>query len=83
MRRQEVDAARIGSNLASDKHYDQIAYFPGESKNLLNGPTGIFEFDGAIFPALWRSGSNKGNFNKYLRYYISDHRPMWIALKPA
>lgn len=75
--------SEIGSNLASDKHYDQIAYFPGESKNLLNGPTGIFDFDGAIFPALWQGGANRGNFNKYLRYYISDHRPMWIELKPT
>lgn len=76
-------SSEIGSNLASDKHYDQIAYFPGESKNLLSGPTGIFDFDGAIFPSLWQSGANKGNFNKYLRYFISDHRPMWIELKPA
>ena len=69
-------SSEIGSNLASDKHYDQIAYFPGESKALVEGATGIFDFDGAIFPTLWKNGSNKANFNKYLRYYISDHRPM-------
>ena len=72
----------VGSSIASDSHYDQIAYFPGESKSLVDGKTGIFDFDGAIFPALWANGANKKNFNAYLRYYLSDHRPMWIQLKP-
>ena len=76
-------SSEIGSNLEADKHYDQIAYFPGESKNLLDGATGIFDYDGAIFPALWDNGNGKKNFAAYLRYYISDHRPMWIRLKPA
>ncbi len=76
-------SSEIGSNLSSDKHYDQIAYFPGESKRLIDGPTGIFDFDGAIFPTLWQNGNNVTNFRAYLRYYISDHRPMWIRLKPA
>lgn len=76
-------SSEIGSNLSSDKHYDQIAYFPGESKTLVDGPAGIFDFDGAIFPKLWKNGNNVKNFRAYLRYYISDHRPMWIQLKPA
>lgn len=76
-------SSEIGSNLQGDEHYDQIAYFPGESKNLLDGATGIFDYDGAIFPALWKNGTNKTNFNAYLRYYISDHRLMWIRLKPT
>jgi endonuclease/exonuclease/phosphatase family metal-dependent hydrolase len=75
-------SSEIGSNLAADMHYDQIAYFPGESKNLVDGSTGIFDYDGAIFPALWQNGANKKNFNAYLKYYISDHRPMWIRFKP-
>ena len=76
-------SSEIGSSIASDNHYDQIAYFPGDSQNLLDGATGIFDYDGAIFPALWQNGQNKKNFNAYLRYYLSDHRPMWIRLKPA
>ena len=75
-------SSEIGSNLESDKHYDQIAYFPAESKNLLDGATGIFDYDAAIFPALWNNGQGKKNFDAYLRYYISDHRLMWIRLKP-
>jgi endonuclease/exonuclease/phosphatase family metal-dependent hydrolase len=75
-------SSEIGSNLAADMHYDQIAYFPGESKNLVDGTTGIFDYDGAIFPALWNGGAGKKNFTAYLKYYMSDHRPMWIRLKP-
>jgi hypothetical protein len=75
-------SSEIGSSIASDNHFDQIAYFPAQSKHLLAGPTGIFDYDGAIFPALWNNGANTKNFNAYLRYYISDHRPMWVQLKP-
>ena len=71
----------VGSNLAADKHYDQIAYFPAESKQLVDGATGIFDYDGAVFPDLWSNGANRKNFEAYLRYYLSDHRPMWIQLK--
>ena len=28
--------------------------------------------------AFW---NNKKNFNAYLRYYMSDHRPMWMEFK--
>jgi endonuclease/exonuclease/phosphatase family metal-dependent hydrolase len=75
-------SSEIGSSIASDNHFDQIAYFPGDSKNLTDGSTGIFDYDSAIFPVLWANGTNKKNFNAYLRYYISDHRLMWIRLKP-
>lgn len=76
-------SSEIGSNLSSDRHYDQIAYFPGESKNPISSAVGIFDFDGAIFPTLWKDGNNVKNFRAYLRYYISDHRPMWIQLRPT
>jgi hypothetical protein len=66
----------------ADKHYDQIACFPGESKNMISGAVSTFDFDGAIFPTLWKDGNNVKNFRAYLRYYISDHRPMWIQLRP-
>ena len=76
-------SSEIGSSIASDNHFDQIAYFPAQSKHLLAGPTGIFDYDGAIFPTLWANGTNTKNFNAYLRYYISDNRPMWVQLKPT
>jgi hypothetical protein len=40
----------------------------------------VFDFDAVIFPDLWKSGTNMKDFKTYLRYYISDHRPMWVQL---
>jgi len=70
--------SKVGSNLSSDKHYDQIAFFPGESGDLV-ARSGIFDFDGALFRTLFASRGAK-DFLAYLRYYISDHRPFWAEL---
>ena len=37
---------------------------------------GVFDFDGALFKTLWDS-RGRTDFLAYLRYYVSDHRPMW------
>ena len=65
----------IGSNLAGDKHYDELAFFPGKTSDDFSGNMGIFDFDKVLFPDLWNS--NEINFFKYIRYYIADHRPLW------
>jgi len=70
--------SEVGSNLASDKHYDQIAFFPGETKSCFR-QMGVFDFDAVLFRALWESRSKK-DYDAYLRYYISDHRPLWMEL---
>lgn len=70
-------STKIGSNLNDDKNYDQIMFFPGHTKNKLTGKAGIFDFDGAIFKELWDNVS-KAQFRNYLRYYISDHRILWV-----
>jgi endonuclease/exonuclease/phosphatase family metal-dependent hydrolase len=70
----------IGSSIASDNRYDQIAFFPGGTKDCFIGEMGVFDFDGVIFPDLWH-GRGQGDFNAYLRYYISDHRPMWMQFE--
>ncbi|MDQ3557057.1 MAG: endonuclease/exonuclease/phosphatase family protein [Gemmatimonadota bacterium] len=69
----------LGSNLQSDKHYDQVAFFPGETKNCFSGRMGVFDFDGVVFPELWERNGQKA-FNAYLRYHLSDHRPLWMEL---
>lgn len=69
-------SSTIGSSIASDAHYDQIAFFPGETAAQFTGRLGVFDFDGALFKGLWESRGQK-DFLAYLRYYISDHRPMW------
>jgi hypothetical protein len=68
----------MGSNLSSDKHYDQIAFFPGNTKDCFR-QMGVFDFDSVILPTLW-SSRGKADFNQYMRYYFSDHRPLWMEL---
>ena len=58
--------------------YDQISFLP--SIKLKITAQGVFDFDGTIFPELWTNES-KANFMAYLRYYISDHRPLWMQLE--
>jgi endonuclease/exonuclease/phosphatase family metal-dependent hydrolase len=74
-------STQISSAISSDSNYDQIAFLPDTTKDLFTGTKGVYDYDSAIFPALWQGGKNKRNFNAYLRYYISDHRPMWVQLK--
>jgi len=74
-------STQISSSISKDAHYDQIAFLPQTTRDLFTGLKGVFDYDGVIFPDLWKDGNNKGNFKAYLRYYISDHRPMWVQLK--
>ncbi len=43
-------------------------------------PKFVLDYDGVVFPDLWQEGENAKNFRAYLRYYLSDHRPMWVQL---
>jgi endonuclease/exonuclease/phosphatase family metal-dependent hydrolase len=74
-------STQISSSISSDANYDQIAFLPQTTQDLFTGLKGVFDYDAVIFPVLWKDGKNKANFKAYLRYYISDHRPMWVQLK--
>jgi endonuclease/exonuclease/phosphatase family metal-dependent hydrolase len=74
-------STQIASSISSDANYDQIAFMPGMTAHCFTGQKGVFDFDNCLFPDLWQAGANQKNFKSYLRYYISDHRPMWIQLK--
>ena len=39
----------IGSNLAGDKHYDQVAFHAGGLKDAYTGNSGVFDFDHTPF----------------------------------
>lgn len=70
-------STKIYSNINNDMHYDQIVFMPGLKSLITN--SGVFDFDGALFPELW--DKEKPNILKnYLRYYISDHRIKWIEI---
>ena len=72
--------SEVGSNLASDKHYDQIAFFPGQTKDCFR-QMGVFDFDAVVFKTLWEDPARSpADFRAYVRYYLSDHRPLWMEL---
>ena len=70
-------SSRVYSNINNDKMYDQIAFLPSIKRKIL--ANSIFDFDNAIFPDLWQESHAK--FRTYVKYYISDHRPIWMHLK--
>lgn len=69
-------STEIGSNLQGDQHYDQVAFFPAGAGASFTGKSGVFDFDGGVFAALWQSKTSV-QFRSYIRYYLSDHRPLW------
>lgn len=69
--------SKIYSNLNDDKAYDQIAFLPGMKSNIINH--GIFPFDNVIFADVYH-GHTPAEFRGYIKYYLSDHRPMWMEL---
>lgn len=69
--------SKVYSNLNNDKQYDQIAFLPG-TKSLIQ-TNGIFPFDNIIFADLFKT-KTPAEFRSYVKYYISDHRPMWIEI---
>jgi endonuclease/exonuclease/phosphatase family metal-dependent hydrolase len=71
-------SSQIGSAIASDSYYDQIAFFPGVTQARFTGATNVFDFDGALFRDLWNDPQRTPKqFLAYARFHISDHRPLW------
>jgi endonuclease/exonuclease/phosphatase family metal-dependent hydrolase len=72
----------IGSAIASDSHYDQLVLFPGDTESRFTGSTGIFDFDNALFADLRATpGRTVEQVHAYLRFHISDHRPLWVHFR--
>lgn len=82
--RRPEHASQVPSAIASDNQYDQILYFPEQTEPKL-GAMGVFDYDTAIFRSLWMGAAkeDKTRFSAYLRYYISDHRPVWCQMRMA
>jgi endonuclease/exonuclease/phosphatase family metal-dependent hydrolase len=64
-----------GSSRDGHKHYDQVAFFPGETSEFAER-VDVFDFDNAVFADLFKARSLK-QFLSYVRYHLSDHRPLW------
>ncbi len=73
--------SQVGSNLEGDMYYDQIGFFADETGEF-TGSINVFDFDGAVFPELWQTRS-RNDFRAYVRYYLSDHRPIWCEFSTA
>jgi endonuclease/exonuclease/phosphatase family metal-dependent hydrolase len=70
--------SQIGSAIASDNHYDQLAFFPGGAQTRFTGQCNVFDFDGALFQDLWHDPKRtEKQFFEYTRFHLSDHRPLW------
>ena len=75
----------VGTNLAGDGHYDELAFFPSRTAEDFSGRMGVFDFDKALFAELWPDDSEtpakkkemKEKFFQYIRYYLADHRLLW------
>lgn len=66
----------MGSNLAGDKEYDQVAFHSGGMQDAYAGKSGVFDFDHTpFFGDAWNVGPEY--FNATVKYHISDHRPLW------
>jgi len=74
-----------GSNVAKDKHYDQIAYFKKLESLRSTGRAGVFDFydhvyrlDGAAAYEALRKDKPGRSFKDWRTYRMSDHLPMWL-----
>jgi endonuclease/exonuclease/phosphatase family metal-dependent hydrolase len=73
----------VGTNLSGENDYDEIAFFSGKTNNDFTGNMGVFDFDNVVFDDLWdhNDREQQKKFFTYVRYYISDHRPIWAEFK--
>jgi hypothetical protein len=58
------------------RHYDQVAFFPTGAGAKFTGKAGVFDFDGGVFAELWAT-KTPVNSGAFIKYYLSDHRPLW------
>jgi hypothetical protein len=75
-----VGSVDDASDVTVPLHDSQVALFPGETQNEFTGNLGVFDFDGALFRTLWNT-QPEDEFFDYVRYYISDHRPLWAEFR--
>jgi endonuclease/exonuclease/phosphatase family metal-dependent hydrolase len=73
-----------GSNVARNKHYDQIAYLKSLSRMKPTGKAGVFDFFEHVYrfdqenEYVAERGSRGSSFKDWRSYRMSDHLPMWI-----
>ena len=67
----------MGSNLAGNKAYDQVAFHARGMQNFHTDRSGVLDFDRApFFSDAW--SISKEYFNAAVKYHIADPRPLWV-----
>jgi endonuclease/exonuclease/phosphatase family metal-dependent hydrolase len=75
-------SSQVGSAIATDNQYDQMAFFTGPVSEHFTGNMNVYDFDGALFADLWAKVPRK-DFLAYARFHMSDHRPLWAEFRTA
>ncbi|MHB0954680.1 MAG: endonuclease/exonuclease/phosphatase family protein [Allorhizobium sp.] len=77
-----------GSNVAKDKHYDQIAYYKELRSMKPTGRAGVFDFYEHVYRedqeadyAAERQEKPGRSFRDWRSYQMSDHLPMWVEFQ--
>ncbi len=70
--------ARLISYVSNDADYDQIAVTPGLMLRIKE--IGVFDFDGAIFADIFDPNASS-YWKMFAKYYIPDHRPLWMQFE--
>ncbi|HEY6728574.1 MAG TPA: endonuclease/exonuclease/phosphatase family protein [Polyangiaceae bacterium] len=78
-----------GSNVAKNKHYDQIAFMTRPRRFAATGKAGVFDFFEHVFRSdqaaeysklLEATGGEAAGFEKWRTYQMSDHLLMWCEV---
>ena len=82
----------VGTNVAQDKHFDQIAFIAPDLKDRLEDcSAGVFNFYDHVYrtddadtyaPAVPPTKNGKpGRYKDWRTYQMSDHLPMWVEFR--
>lgn len=71
-----------GRKMGLERAYDQLMMFPS-TRLKSRAIKGVFDWDEVLFASLWdqKDRAQKRKYFEYVRYHISDHRPLWVCLR--
>ena len=67
-----------GTSIGGLNHYDQIALFPAATTEVQH--VDVFDFERAMFTDVF-ANKTLVQFLAYVRFHMSDHRPLWAQFK--
>lgn len=75
-----------GSNVAKNRHYDQIAFFQKTTVLTPTGQAGVFDFFDHVYrtadaPAYQAQVPQGTTYNNWRTFQMSDHLPMWCQFR--